>query len=410
MKLSNHLEQRILKATYTTYENRTVNEAIGRQILEFTKTILAQVKDIQSLFLLGGYGRGEGSVLHKKEVIPLGDYDFLLVSNLPHAGISIAGIENLQRKFSVQYHVGVNHIWRFLLPFLDRRIYWYEAKFGSALLFGDEKGLDRIPIQGSKDIDLREGISLMSNRLMGSLRVFDPRFCRHPANQEQNNHLVFQSVKAILASGDALLLLSGNYHFSYEERCRRFMKSYKNDFPEFVIGNPALKADYEKATLFKLKPDFEMYPDPVKLWFKANRHLLQTLFFYTAKVGLEISLTSRSTQDELTALSSYLLQSSGPYLLDYLIFNRNMIRHLKSGKAILKVKQSFSAITRAALCDLALSIDEDGEINQAILDKALIRIGGVISLPKPVFKEQDPFEKWKCVRNSTLLAWKLSRN
>ena len=175
------------------------------------------------------------------------------------------------------------------------------------------------------------------------------------------------------------------------------------------MSNPTFKADYEKATRFKLKPDFEMYPDPVKLLFKANKHLLQTLFFYTTKVGSESSLTSRSTQDELTALSSYLLQSSEPYLLDYLMFNWNMVRHLKSGKAILKVKQSFSAITRASFCDLALSIDEDGEINQAILDKALVRISRVISLPKTMFKEQDPFEKWKCVRNATFLAWKLSR-
>jgi hypothetical protein len=134
------------------------------------------------------------------------------------------------------------------------------------------------------------------------------------------------------------------------------------------------------------------------------------MFFYMARLESESSLTSQSTQDELNDLSSYLLRSSKPYLLDYLIFNRNMVRDLKSGKAILKVKQSFSAITRASMCDLALSIAEDGEINQAILTKALIRINNIISLPKTMFKEQDPFEKWKCVRNATLLAWKLSRN
>lgn len=397
---------------YTMPDSSHVNRTIASQVAEISERTLAEVKDVISLFLLGGYGRGEGSVIRNSEgIIPLGDYDFLVVSKFPHIALSISGLEFLQKKFRVQYHIDVDYIWKFLLPIVDKRIYWYEVKFGSKLLFGDKKVLDLIPIRDNEDINLSEGFSLMFNRLMGSLKHFDPKFCEFGVTKEQSKHLIFQSVKAILACGESLLLLSGKYHFSYAERCRRFSKNFEIDFPELVLSTPSLREDYEKATHFKLKPNFSMYNDPVRFWFRANRHLLQTALFFMEKtmLGSNNSSTRCYAQKELRAFPRLFLQASKPQLLDFLIFNWHTISRLRSLEGF-QTRRSFSDIVRASLFDLALSIDEDGEINQELLDRALRRISKIITICNQVINQKDLSKKWRLVRNATMLAWTMVRH
>lgn len=414
MTIFKNCANQILESKYTVYNDKKVNEAIGRQVLKLTTLVLAQVKDVYSLHLLGGYGRGEGSMIREKGgIIPLGDYDFLVVSARPHFRLRISGIDHLQKVFHVQYHVGVDCLWKPLLPFLGRRIYWYEAKFGNKLLWGDKRSLDSIPISNSKDIDLQEGFSLMFNRLAGLERVFDPSLLESDLTKEQRQHFIFQSAKAILACGDALLLLYGKYHYSYEERSMRFLERSRRELSEYLAVNPNLRHDYQKATDFKLRPSFAMFPNPVRYWMCARDHILQTSAFFLSKT---ISIRSiKRTKRKLRAtpfedFPELFLKTSKPEILDFIIFNQNMVKHMKSFRNFLYFQGSFSDLVRVCLYHLASSIKAEGEIDRVFLEKALTDISKVLPVSKKIALEEDIVKKWKLTRNIVQAAWRLSRS
>jgi len=399
-------EEEILRSSYTKYEDPLVSISIGRQLAEISRRILRDIPDLVALFLIGGYARGEGSVLLRENgIVPLGDYDFLAITSYPHLHSSFPWLEDMRKRFRVQYHIGVSPIWKPLLPFLGRRIYWYEAKFGSRLLYGDGRVLDMIPIKDGSKIDLSEGFSLIFNRLMGLLQVFNPTYIESCVDTEERQHLIFQSVKVILSCGESLLLLNRKYHFSYEARSRRLLKSIGGYFGDLFQADPSLRKDYEKATNFKLKPDFETYEDPVKLWFTAKQHALEALLFYARR-------TLRRTK-ALCAGYSYLPQvllgSSKPNALDFIKFNWNSVRYVGSLGGVGKVGASYADVVRASICYLTLSMQEDGSIREELLDKALKQVEYILPTIDLKTHGKDLREKWRLARDAILFAWTLVR-
>jgi len=393
-----------------------VESVISSQVMEVSKTILTQVRDVVSLFLLGGYGRGEGSVIIRPEgIVPLGDYDFLVISNFPHTAppeAYVSGLESLQREFRLQYPIGVDGIWKFRLPFVDKRIYWYEAKFGGKILFGDERVLNLIPIYSGKDIALNEVFSLIFNRLTGMLKRFNPNFLDCNITEKQREHLIFQSVKGILACGESLLLFNGKYHFSYQKRCEIFCKSFQTDFGKWMLIDPSLKKDYAKATHFKLEPAFDMYDDAVKLWFKAKEHLLHTAAFSLNTTMLRSNVPTKKLKicEKLEDFPVFFQHRSKPQVLDFLIFNRRALKHLKSFNGFLPKRSSFSDIVRASLFYLALALHENGDVDQELLDGALFAVSKIIPAAKKIAMEKDLIRKWQKARNIIFYAWTLCRH
>jgi hypothetical protein len=391
---------------FTAYNDPGLNLVISSQIRQVSEIVLSRVKDTVSLILLGGYARGEGSVIEtSKGLIPLGDYDFLLVTKCPHLSLHLPELEVLDKKFRVQYHTEVGYTWKFGLQFVARQIYWYEAKYGSLSVYGDADVLNAIPINSSMDIDLKEGFRLMFNRLVGMLRVFDPHFLDRDPTNEQKEHLVFQSVKGVLSCGESLLLLIGKYHYSYRKRLQNLVDRFEEEFPNLARADPNLKADFEKASRFKLYPSYDIYQDGVKLWFSAKQHILQTLLFFLAKTRrLEDNILVDNPLEEFPVS---FLSSSKPELLDYMMFNWRAFTSMKSFKGFLNISCAFSDIVRLAIFYLATSITEDGSIDHHLLEKSLRTI-------RPIFpvdvKVNDNLQKsWKDVEKAVFSVWKCSR-
>lgn len=400
------MEREIASARYTVYEDPLTNQEIGRQVLQISNRVLAEVNDVVALFLLGGFARGEGSVIRESgEVTPLGDYDFFLISRFPHRRLNLPWLDELQQRFHVQYHIGVDSLPGCLLPLMPRRIFWYEFKFGSKLLFGDKRVLDKIPIGSAADIDVTDSFSLMSNRLEGLVRSFDPDYQHSTLARDQARHLVFQSVKAILACGESLLLMSGKYDFSYEERGRKFARCFKTDCADFFSQDPELQEDYAKATQFKLKPEFSAYPDPVEVWFTAKSHVLKTLRYYASTR----SISRRAGRRFEFEFPEALLSESHPELLDYLLFNYNSIRR-KSLKGLKWFRSSFADIVRVTLIHLALSVEKSGEIQPDALSKALNSLRLIYPLNAESLQGIDSTRGWLLVRNAALTAYAISRH
>src|SRR3989344_9687553 len=65
---------------YTVY-GKSVDEKIQIQLNEICKVIVKYVNPI-SIILIGGFGRGEGSVIFKnREFIPINDYDIYAITS-----------------------------------------------------------------------------------------------------------------------------------------------------------------------------------------------------------------------------------------------------------------------------------------------------------------------------------------
>jgi hypothetical protein len=407
---------RNLEKSYTKHCDEKIDQIIACQVSEISSRIIKEVDDVISLFLIGGYARGEGSVLVEKDgIVPLGDYDFLVISRFPHYPIEFSWVKSLQKKFRVQYHIGTSIVWEPSLPFLGKRIYWYEMKFGSRLLFGSEKVLDLIRISDGSEVSVNEGLSLMFNRLMGLLRVFDISLLTNKPNRRQREDLIFQSVKLILSCGESLLLLDHRYHFSYEERLRRLSRDIVDQFSGLLRVDPSLKEDYEKSTCFKLEPKYEMYNDAVKFWFDAKRHLLLTLSFFMRwkTLGANVSASRIGAYGDPQYLAGLLLQAGnqelGTRALDFAKFNWNAIRQMKSLGGLRLNRPLYSNLVRTSLFYLALSLQENGTIDNVLLDNALKTISTIIPVSSSVKQEKNLQKKWETARNITYFAWKIVR-
>ena len=397
---------------FTDYQDSNINRLVASQVEEMSKYVVERVKDMSSLFLLGGYARGEGSVLVSHDgLVPLGDYDFLAITNHPHLSVSFPDLESMRRKFHVQYHIEVGNNWKRLLPLVDPQIYWYEAKFGSKHLCGETNTLASVPISGAQDIDMDEGFRLMFNRLIGMLSVFDPRFLDQEPLEEQKEHLIFQSVKGILSCGESLLLLNGAYNYSYKKRWHRLSGCFEKSFPELVELNPSLKADFEKASLFKLRPSYRMYNDSVELWLSAKNHVLQTLSFFLTKL-LKIPSEKNLRVEPLTSFCRNFLVNRRPELLDYVTFNWHAITGTRNWRGISNVRHAFSDLVRLASYYLAMSISEKGEIDPKMLDKSLKIIESIHEAPFRINTEgmTNARKGWKIVENIIVSTWQNSRH
>jgi hypothetical protein len=362
---------------------------------------------VQALFLVGSFGRGEGSVLiSRNRVTILSDYDFLLISILPGFAPRPSFLEELRKQYSVE--VGAIRIWRPLLALTrwGKRGYWYDAKFASKLLYGDLRVLDVIPVVDGND--LSDCIGRVSRGLAELLGVFDPRFQTSELKEDERLHLIFEGVGATLRCGDSLLILNGQYHYSSRERGKRFARLVETG----SVPIPGLAEAYRKASEFKLEPNLAMYVQPVRFWFEAKQAALHTMTYLLHGMIAEKTTDSpvvRGSVGNLPGFSELLLFKSKQNLLDYAAFNWNAIVKLKSIKGMMSTRKSVSDFVRSALFNLGMSINENGEIRKDLLDKSLEILRQIYPVSGIVEEETDLFQKWRLTRDALILAWRMSR-
>ena len=383
---------------FTVQKDNTIDNLILSHIKEVVERIIMYTKNPLAIVLIGGYSRGEGSVIRENgEIVPLGDYDFMVIVNSPIARGKEVHLDDLAKKFGIG-HIDVSFYWNALLPYVLKKIFWYELKFGSTLLAGSRNVLQAIPISGSRDIDRSEGINLMFNRLDGLLRNFHPRFfARQPSSSSIQRILVFESTKSILACGDSLLVLSHKYHYSYRKRAEIIEEVASLDHGDFLETNPRFLQDYEEATDFKLNPDFGKIKDPVSHWMTARSYLLQGIVYYLKRhAGFE---TTNQNQ-----LPSALLSLSKFGLRDYLSYNFLSDRKAKPIGTLFKMKRSFSDTVRGSLFLLASAVKEEG-VDSDLVDRAMKLIGEISYVDRETARELDIFQSWILARNTIDRAW-----
>jgi hypothetical protein len=131
-------------------------------------------------------------------------------------------------------------------------------------------------------------------------------------NEEQKKIRIFWSMKCYISICEALLIMDKKFAPKSSERAKIFSEIYEKDFPEIKAKIPGLAKKVEKATNFKLKPDFNI--DAEKLWNAALKDIVTVFEYYIKKVS--------GTDDVSNAINNILPYNYfSPYLKHKVGFN-----------------------------------------------------------------------------------------
>ncbi len=291
---------------FTVHNQKEINQKIETDLAQIKKIILKSDDDIVSIILVGGFGRGEGSVILKNNKIQIvNDYDIVIITKkaLPTEQIKILS-ERIIKELSIRlvdlipYRISD-------LSSLPLTIFNYDLKYASHIFFGDKNILNLLPEYESELIPLSEGKNLLINRLICLTESFSKKFVKKRLSKKQFLFLVNQCSKAVLAVSDSLLLLRKKYHPSYQVRAKMFNKEYGK--------MKKLNSLVSEATEFKLMPqDSILLSDPANYWYARKEIFLSNFLNFMNSYYKRKFLTV----DEFV---TYYLKANKPGLVEKII-------------------------------------------------------------------------------------------
>ena len=212
----------------------------------------------EAIFLIGGYGRGEGGVLKVNNIEkPHNNFDFVIVAkDIPKKDLQylentckeIFDLHSIKQGLFVEFTtLSVNK-----LNNMDPLLITYDMKYGHKLILGKSDILTnnkRFEVESIPSWDIR---NLIVNR--GTLLLINDLILNKNEIVEKDRKIIIKHwVKAIIGYGDALLYYLGKYDYSYVEKKKR-MQNETN-------VNKRFKSLYEKAMNFRFSPNYEIYDD-----------------------------------------------------------------------------------------------------------------------------------------------------
>lgn len=394
---------------YTALDDLIVDQTIEDHMQQIVAAIRSRMEP-QSIFLRGSFGRGEGSVMIQDGHLRfLSDYEINVVTPSPFYRSLLAELSHqltigLGVETSLSWvrpdYMYANRLGPLTMGPVPATTGRYESRHGSRTLYGQDI-LHSSPPFDPRQISLNSGIRLVLNRMAESL-YYMPK-----ANDTALDDLeIFYWVnKTILACAESLLLLWGQYHYSYKERGRRFV-AMANERLGFMHDQGAMLSELvERATEFKLRPRRDLYRDTVQETWRqvipicdtVFRHLIEQVwgFSFSHYVEFPEQYLQRATGSfkSLSPLHFGILK-----LLDVYKYLRR--RRLPRG---ILLPFNVSRIVYAVVPLLFVGWASDDEILSKMLSEVRRRLTLICPLELP---EPDPWNEWNALRQQMLWAWK----
>lgn len=250
---------------YTVLENPVVDRLIDDHLNQIVSAIADQTSP-ESVILYGSPARGEASVMMVgDQVHMLSDYEMKVVGKSPCLRRLCATLSRqMTARLGVSTGLGWMHPRRlqtsqtgnFRLGPGVPSIFMYELKTCGRTIYGQDL-LSSSPPINPDDIPLSSGIILVLNRMAESLDYLPCSAAT--ANATRLARIVWIN-KTILACADALLLSVRSYHYSYQQRGRRFAAIAHDKFAPLVARVPAMPDLVRQATEFRVRPNLDLYP------------------------------------------------------------------------------------------------------------------------------------------------------
>lgn len=243
---------------YAPYGSESFNLYIDGVIKSIAKRFekLFSRDELSALILGGGYGRGEGGVLHLADGTEklYNDLDFFVISKQTNpwknSQISLK-LKHLHHELSDEYGVEVDFSACMPINSLDKLppyLIWYDLINGYQVIWGNKHALHTVPRWEANDLEPVEAVKLLLNRGMG---LYFSR--KYLSLEKPEPHLDFINRnihKAYQAMTEAILIVEGQYHWSVKERMRLI------SIPDIgkYLSNPAFLDLAQAGMDFKLKP------------------------------------------------------------------------------------------------------------------------------------------------------------
>lgn len=202
---------------------RDADQCVAGHMRMAVDSIRNAIPSTKSIYLAGGFGRGEGTVEKiGNQWRPLNDYDIWVVADhfTEHEIKRLHYLKSdLAKKFHIDY-VDLAYITRNQLREVSPTIEHYELLECAMLLWGAE-ARSEAPKYGQQDIVKYEFVRLICNRAAGMLTALLPE------RTGCATYIANQKMKAYIAVGDCMVYLRGAYCGLYSERCRQLHNIFK---------------------------------------------------------------------------------------------------------------------------------------------------------------------------------------
>ena len=265
-----------MTGAFTVIPSPGIEELLKRAIAGIAADIGAlKLPGLRAVVLGGGYGRGEGGVLHTDKGDALyNDLDFFVFAS--GAGRALraridGALRELSRPWTEKLGVAVD----FgpvkncgALKKAASTLMFQELLRGWKPVWGTPELEKWIPAVEPRELPFSEAARLLLNRGMGLVFAGE----RLHAGDPDADFIVRNMNKALLGAGDALLIASGEYRWRGPERLEHFRsRAAQEDLPaEYVTL-------YEKAFRYKLEPLPVLPEDPGSEWRKCRGFYLDAV-------------------------------------------------------------------------------------------------------------------------------------
>lgn len=384
-----------LAASYEEKETRAwINDVMSHNLRVLCQEIIKTFPGVVSIYLTGGYASSEGTVIvEDREVKLLSDYDLVVITKGPAsmASLNRSSLQKLRNIYEMPGHP-IYEVFVWNIEELDKlppTKFLYDFQLAKCI-YGKELRTMMPRILGS-EIPLTEGLRLVFNRVYGALIPFSPSLLYTDPNVRRRRHLTFESVKLVLGSCEALLILEGVHSPTQKENVRLFQKRLLSRFPQLTQRVPSVSQLVEQALEYRLRPSAEAEKNALDIWFSSKDLALLTLELFIERLhGIK-----QSNLDEM--IGQFIHKNPHPFIFN-IMATVNVWRKYKRLYFKLLNKKPLNALLATRLY-LLFSVNRDGKFDNKLLKKASDVLAEHMGIK---VSRQDPHGLWETLKQYVL--------
>jgi hypothetical protein len=312
---------------FTAHKDPRIDDAIQHHMDIIVEEITNVVKNVDSIVLSGGFGRGEGSIIRlpNDKLVPVNDYDIYVFSNCRAFRDLYYTINNIHERIQVEsrnanettpsmFQVDIQFVRTSKLDRLNPDMSTYDLRTASKVIYGKDLR-DRIPVRKG-DIPPGAGINPLFLASLGLIQNLEPQYLKSGVPDCKIARFNYECYKVYIAISTALSFLCNSLELWHEKRARLISEVYSDRFPYLAAKLPDLPRKIEYYTNLKLRSlDFSEEKDPLRLWFEAKSDL-ESVLLYSICTLIRKPLSSIDVPSEflLRNIRDIDFRFLGPYL------------------------------------------------------------------------------------------------
>jgi len=344
--------------------------AVGREIVK-------RIPQVRSVVLIGSQARGEANHAHD-------EYDLIVVVPTLLVPLLLKKIRRVERELSERYGVelSINPLPTYRVKHPRRNVLFYEIKHGGKVLYGEDI-MEEMPLGGFDEVPRETALEYLFNSYWILLEPFSVRFLAKKPRKEEAELLEYVAMKTFIRCCDILLILEGNYRFSFQERIEATVAMYDVDHSELHERLPDLPK-YAKNAIGCRRGREKISIPPPRLWFLAKKCLEET------------------TKHVLERLPQAFNPDSwlGKFLNNLQFVVSQFISEGKVEVKMIGLEAPATKLRRAILL-LSRSLSHEGSVDIETLGQALKMLGR-----NDKIDEKNGLKKWESLKNDVCRKWK----